>query len=180
MRFSILKWRIESFSNQRATSVLYHATCLAKLINGYACNERIGVKIMKSRDTLVRLKKFQVEEKRRRIVQLNAMITEFTRLSNELEREIATEETRANITDPNHFAYPTYARAARGRRDNMVASINDLKTQLEEAENLFQEANDEFLKAQNQEARDRGAERMVDIVAELQVTETAQIFRRNA
>lgn len=46
---------------------------------------------MKSRDTLVRLKKFQVEEKRRRIVQLNAMITEFTRLSNELDREITTE-----------------------------------------------------------------------------------------
>mgnify|MGYP003339444319 CR=1 FL=1 len=60
------------------------------------------------------------------------------------------------------------------------SSINDLKAQLEEAENLYQEANDEFLKAQNQEARDRGAERMVDIVAELQVTETAQIFRRNA
>jgi len=29
---------------------------------------------MKSRDTLVRLKRFQVEEKRRRIAQLNAMI----------------------------------------------------------------------------------------------------------
>ena len=61
-----------------------------------------------------------------------------------------------------------------------VHDEDDLKAQLEEAENLYQEANDEFLKAQNQEARDRGAERMVDIVAELQVTETAQIFRRNA
>lgn len=179
MKFSVSNKKIESFSNQRATSVLYHSTCLAKLMNGYACNERIGVKIMKSRDTLVRLKKFQVEEKRRRIVQLNAMITEFTRLANELDREITTEETRANITDPNHFAYPTYARAARGRRDNMVASINDLKAQLEEAETLFQEANEEFLKAQNQEARDRGAERMVDIVAERQMTDTAQIYGRN-
>ena len=61
----------------------------------------------------------------------------------------------------------------------MVASINDLKAQLEEAEKLFQEANEEFLKAQNQEARDRGAERMVDIVAERQTTDIAQIFRGN-
>lgn len=61
----------------------------------------------------------------------------------------------------------------------MVASINDLKAQLEEAETLFQEANEEFLKAQNQEARDRGAERMVDIVAERQMTDTAQIYGRN-
>ena len=45
---------------------------------------------MKSRDTLVRLKRFQAEEKRRRVIQLNTMIAEFTRMSNELEREIAT------------------------------------------------------------------------------------------
>ena len=76
---------------------------------------------MKSRDTLVRLKRFQAEEKRRRVAQLNAMIADFTRMSGELDREIAGEEKRANIDDPNHFAYPTYARAARVRRDNIVA-----------------------------------------------------------
>lgn len=124
---------------------------------------------MKSRDTLVRLKRFQVEEKRRRIVQLNAMIAEFTRMANDLDREIATEEKRVNIADPNHYAYPTYARAARTRRDNMVASVNELRGQLEEAEARFEEAKEEFEKAQGQEARDRSVERMVDIVAERQV-----------
>ena len=52
---------------------------------------------MKSRDTLVRLKQFQVDEKRRRIAQLQQMIAEFTRMTNELDREIANEEQRANI-----------------------------------------------------------------------------------
>jgi flagellar FliJ protein len=121
---------------------------------------------MKSRDTLVRLKRFQVDEKRRRIVQLNAMIAEFTRMANDLDREISAEEKRVNIADPNHYAYPTYARAARTRRDNMVASVNELRGQLEEAEARYEEAKEEFEKAQNQEARDRSVERMVDIVAE--------------
>ena len=74
---------------------------------------------MKSRDTLVRLKQFQVDDKRRRIAQLQTMIAEFTRMTNDLDREIGTEERRANNTDPSHFAYPTYARAARARRDNL-------------------------------------------------------------
>ncbi|MGJ0535660.1 flagellar export protein FliJ [Methylocystis sp.] len=133
---------------------------------------------MKSRDTLVRLKRFQAEEKRRRVIQLNAMIGEFTRMANELEREIGQEERRANIDDPNHFAYPTYARAARSRRDNIVASITELRGQLEEAETQFKEASEDFAKAQNQEARDRGAERMVDVVAERRHAEMPEVLRR--
>jgi len=135
---------------------------------------------MKSRDTLVRLKRFQAEEKRRRVVQLNTMIAEFTRMSNELEREINHEEQRANISDPNHFASPTYARAARSRRENIVASLNELRGQLEEAEAQFKEASEELAKAQSQEARDRGAERMIDVVAERRQAELPHAFRRGA
>ena len=133
---------------------------------------------MKSRDTLVRLKRFQAEEKRRRVVQLNAMIGEFTRMANELDREIGQEERRANIDDPNHFAYPTYARAARTRRDNILASIAELRGQLEEAEAQFKEASEDFTKAQSQEARDRGAERMVDVVAERRHVDMPEVLRR--
>jgi len=133
---------------------------------------------MKSRDTLVRLKRFQAEEKRRRVGQLNAMIGEFTRMANELDREIAQEERRANISDPTHFAYPTYARAARARHDNILASIAELRGQLDEAEAQFKEASDDLAKAQSQETRDRGAERMVDVVAERRHAETPQVLRR--
>lgn len=135
---------------------------------------------MKSRDTLVRLKRFQAEEKRRRVIQLNTMIAEFTRMSNELEREITSEEQRANIADPSHFAYPTYARAARTRRDNILASLTDLRGQVEEAEAQFKEASEELAKVQNQDARDRGAERMVDVVAERRQAEGPHAFRRGA
>ena len=74
---------------------------------------------MKSRETLIRLKRFQVDEKRRRVLQIEAMIAEFGRMAADLDREIAAEEHRAGISDPAHFAYPTYAKAAMQRRDNL-------------------------------------------------------------
>jgi len=133
---------------------------------------------MKSRDTLVRLKQFQVDEKRRRIAQLQQMIAEFTRMTNELDREIAIEEQRANIDDPNHFAYPTYARAARTRRDNLNHSLSDLREKLGAAERQLEEAVEELAKARNQEVRDHAAERMVDIVAERHAADRGEGLRR--
>ena len=56
---------------------------------------------MKSRDTLIRLKRFQVEEKRRRVRQIEMMVAEFTRMVGDLDREIANEEKRAGISDPH-------------------------------------------------------------------------------
>ena len=47
---------------------------------------------MKSRDTLIRLKRFQAEEKRRRVAQIEAMIAEFARMASDLDREIARRE----------------------------------------------------------------------------------------
>ena len=88
---------------------------------------------MKSRDHIVRLKRFQVEERRRRVQQIEAMIADFHRMATELDREIANEEARSGISDPNHFAYPTYARAAATRRDNLKRSAEELKAQAVDA-----------------------------------------------
>jgi flagellar protein FliJ len=133
---------------------------------------------MKSRDTLVRLKQFQADEKRRRVAQLQTMIAEFTRMAGDLDREIGTEEQRANITDPTHFAYPTYARAARVRRDNINHSLKDLREKLADAQEGMKEAQEELVKAQSHEARDHATERLVDVVAERRVAERNDAFRR--
>jgi len=117
---------------------------------------------MKSRDTLIRLKRFQLEEKRRRVRQIELMIAEFARMSSELDREIANEEKRSGISDPRHFAYSTYARAASGRRDNLKSSIAELMAQAEEAKAAQEEAQAELVKAEALESRDRGAERPID------------------
>ena len=133
---------------------------------------------MKSRDTLVRLKQVQADEKRRRVAQLQTMIAEFTRMASDLDREIGTEEQRANIADPAHFAYPTYARAARARRDNINHSLKDLREKLVDAQEALKEAQEELAKAQVHEARDHAAERMVDVVAERRTAERSEAFRR--
>src|SRR5437588_10604306 len=88
---------------------------------------------MKSRETLIRLKKFQVDEKRRRVAQIEGMIAEFDRMAGDLDREIKSEQDRAGIHDPAHFAYPTYAKAAMARRENLKRSADELKVQLDDA-----------------------------------------------
>lgn len=114
---------------------------------------------MKSRDTLIRLKRFQVEERRRRVLQIETMSAEFTRMAAELDREIALEEKRSGITDPTHFAYPTYAKAAIARRDNLKRSRSELEGQLAEARARLEEASEEFRKAEALDGRERGLER---------------------
>jgi flagellar protein FliJ len=120
---------------------------------------------MKSRDTLIRLKRFQVEEKRRRVRQIETMVAEFSRMTADLDREIANEEKRTGITDPAHFAYPTYARAASVRRDNLKSSISELLGQIEEAKAAQEEAEAELVKFETLEVRDKTSDRLVDVVA---------------
>jgi flagellar FliJ protein len=119
---------------------------------------------MKSRDTLLRLKRFQADEKRRRVTQLEMMIAEFNRMAGDLDREIAAEEQRARISDPSHFAYPTYARAARSRRDNLLSSIEELRGQQEEANARLDEALAEVAKAESLEGREKAAERLHEVM----------------
>lgn len=109
---------------------------------------------MKSRESLVRLKGFQVTEKRRQLQQLQSMMAEFERMAKELENQIAIEEKKSGITDPNHFAYPTFAKAARQRADNLQESIRELKVQQEAAELALEEAEAEHAKAAALEERD--------------------------
>jgi flagellar FliJ protein len=120
---------------------------------------------MKSRDTLIRLKRFQVEEKRRRVRQIETMMAEFSRMTLDLDREISVEEKRAGISDPSHFAYPTYARAAMTRRENLKSSIAELSGQIEEAKAAQEEAQAELLKFETLDGREKAAERILEVSA---------------
>jgi flagellar FliJ protein len=119
---------------------------------------------MKSRDTLFRLKQFHVEERRRKLTQIEAMISEFARMAGDLDREIAVEEQRAGISDTAHFAYPTYARAARVRRDNLLRSSEELRDQLEDARAKLENAVEELDKMTSLDGREKGAERGSEMV----------------
>jgi flagellar export protein FliJ len=122
-------------------------------------------RVMKTRDTFMRLKRFQVEDKRRRVAQIEAMIAEFSRMASDLDREIAAEEQRTGISDCLHFAYSTYARAARGRRDNLKQSADELRGQLAEANDNLADVLDELNKAQSLDGRERIADRPAEAAA---------------
>jgi len=117
---------------------------------------------MKSRETLIRLKKFQVDEKRRKVAQIEGMIVEFERMAGDLDREIQIEQDRSGIHDPAHYAYPTYAKAAIQRRQNLKNSVDELKGQLDDAKALLQEAFEELKKVELLDERDQMRERAED------------------
>ncbi len=109
---------------------------------------------MKSRQNLVRLRLFQVNDKRRQLGQLDLMVAEFERMAAELDMQIASEERKSGITDVAHFAYPTFAKAARQRRDNLRDSQLDLLEQKKAAAAALAEAEAELAKAEALESRD--------------------------
>ena len=87
---------------------------------------------MPSRQRHSRARRFEVEERQQKVADIEAMIEDFSRVADELERQLRYEEQRSGISDPKHFAYPIYAKAARQRRDNLLESIRDLTAKLEE------------------------------------------------
>jgi len=110
---------------------------------------------MKSREGVLRLKRFQVEEKRRQVAQIETMIAEFDRMAKELNDQVIAEQERSGIHDAGHFAYPTFAKAATQRRDNLSASERALKDQLAAAKLALDEAMGELEKAEAIAVRDQ-------------------------
>lgn len=114
---------------------------------------------MKSRESLIRLKQFQVDERRRQLAQIESMVDEFKRMARELDDQILAEQERVGITDVGHFAYPTFAKAAAQRRDNLLNSAEELNGQLEAAREDLREALEELKKFELLEERDQIRER---------------------
>ncbi|MBD8876905.1 flagellar export protein FliJ [Roseibium polysiphoniae] len=121
---------------------------------------------MKTRDSLIRLKRFQVDDKRRQLSQIETMIAEFNRMADELDDQIRSEQERVGITDVGHFAYPTFAKAAATRRDNLKNSALELDEQLERARDELNEAIEELKKFEQLEERDQQRERTAQEIAE--------------
>ena len=132
---------------------------------------------MKSRETLIRLRKFQVDEKRRKVAQIEAMVAEFERMATDLDREIQVEQDRAGIHDPAHFAYPTYAKAAMARKENLKRSADELKVQLDDAKAALGEAFEELKKVELLDERDQARERADENAREQNELDTIGMLR---
>ena len=84
---------------------------------------------MRSRETLLRLHRFRTEDRRRQAADIDGMILDLTKKYDELDSHVRFEESRNGVTDPTNVNYSMAAKATRGRRDNLLKSISDLKDQ---------------------------------------------------
>jgi flagellar protein FliJ len=108
---------------------------------------------MKARESALRLKRFEADEKARKVADLEHMIREFENMAADLDRQIRAEEDRTGIKDPAHFAYSTFAKSASLRRDNLRTSADGLKAKLEIAQRERDDALEQVSRADTPETR---------------------------
>lgn len=85
---------------------------------------------MRARETAMRVKRREADEKSRKVEDLERIIREFDQMALDLERQIQLEEDRTGIRDRGHFSYSTFAKAAAQRRDNLKTSTDGLREKL--------------------------------------------------
>ena len=88
---------------------------------------------MKPRDVGLRLKRFEVADRERKVSSMEMMVTEFKHMASDLMLQITAEEERTGVRDCGHFAYSTFAKSARLRRNNLLNSVEDLEIKLHAA-----------------------------------------------
>jgi flagellar protein FliJ len=121
---------------------------------------------VKSRDSTLRLKRFEANETARKVADLEHMIREFEQMAIDLDRQISAEEDRTGVKDVSHFAYSTFAKAADQRRANLRTSIEGLVAKLDAAvrERDMAQADLEATLASEPREQDRGRRRSDRVV----------------
>ena len=85
---------------------------------------------MKTHDTLIRLRKFEVDERRQKVADLESMIDDFQGMAKDLDRQVEVEQQRAGVSDVNDCHYPLWAKDAIVRRERLMDSVNELEEKL--------------------------------------------------
>jgi flagellar export protein FliJ len=115
---------------------------------------------MKRRDTLVRLKRFRVDDLKRRLATLDGMKADLERKLFDLDESVNREKQRANDSDIGRLAFPSFLRSIDVRRENIRNSLCDIEREREQCQGELSAAYQDlktFELAMEQEAK-RAAE----------------------
>src|SRR6202012_5010047 len=82
---------------------------------------------MKRGDTLIRLRRFRVDEMKRRMATLDGMKADAERKLADLEDSVARERQRANDSDIGRLAFPSFLRSIEARRENLRTTLKDIE-----------------------------------------------------
>ncbi len=78
---------------------------------------------MNRTDTLLRLKRFRVDEMKRRIAAIDAMKFDLERKLADLDDNVAREKQRAGDSDIGRLAFPSFLRSIEARRENLRTTL---------------------------------------------------------
>ena len=86
---------------------------------------------MRSRESLLRLNRFRVEDCRRQVADMDMMINDLMRKHDDLDAHVKFEEQRTGVSDVKNVNYSMAAKSVRGRRDNTLSTVAELRDQHE-------------------------------------------------
>ncbi len=98
---------------------------------------------MNRTDSLLRLKRFRVDEMKRRIAAIDAMKADLERKLTDLDDNVTRERQRAGDSDIGRLAFPSFLRSIDARRDNLRTTLKEIEREHAAAQsdlsNAFQE-----------------------------------------
>jgi flagellar export protein FliJ len=88
---------------------------------------------MKGLPTLIRVRQWELEEKRRKLADLEGLAAQLDEAISRLDDEVKMEQVVATSSTEVNFAYAPYAQAAIERRRTLQASLEDVRQQIDAA-----------------------------------------------
>ncbi len=82
---------------------------------------------MKRRDSLLRLKRFRVDELKRRVATLDEMRADLEKKLGDLDDTVVRERQRASDSDIGRLAFPSFLQSIEVRRKNIQTTQKDLE-----------------------------------------------------
>jgi flagellar export protein FliJ len=78
-------------------------------------------------DTLLRLKRFRVDEMKRRMAAIDAMKADLERKLSDLDDNVTREKQRAGDSDIGRLAFPSFLRSIETRRENLRNTLKEIE-----------------------------------------------------
>jgi flagellar export protein FliJ len=117
---------------------------------------------MKRHNTLGRIKRFRIDEIKRRLGTLDAMRADLERKLADLEDSVARERLRANDSDIGRLAFPSFLRSIETRRENLRTTLKEIERERSQCQadldRAFQELKSLELATESQAKRAAEAE----------------------
>jgi flagellar protein FliJ len=158
-RVEVVVHRICSQGVRRVPESGHAAQKLQRSFKRRSLRKTRGKVIMKSREGLVRLHRFRVEEIRKRLQSLDGMRADLAKKMSDLETMVQEEQRRSVNSDLARLAFPTFARSIQARRENIQRTLSEVEKQAstvsEELQGAYRDLKKYEIAADGDVSRDR-------------------------